>query len=171
MSPQWTGYEAMLASRTVAVQGMIDGVCAQELIAGLLYLAQVDHHAPVHLHIDSLGGSIIESLAIYDAMDQVPAPVHTHCTGRASGTALLLLAHGAPGHRTAVVGARMELVDVVAPSDAPGAALEHARSILVGHLARATGQPPDRIRRDMVASRRLGLEEAVAYGLLDGTAC
>ncbi len=80
---------------------MITDELAKYVIAQLLYLEMQDKKSPIHLRINSPGGSVTASLAILDTIAYLKPPTHTHCDSMACGMALWILATGAPGHRTA----------------------------------------------------------------------
>jgi ATP-dependent Clp protease, protease subunit len=159
--------DAWLAQRIVVLRGAIDDQHANESIAKLLFL---EHEArlPIRLHLDSLGGGVANSLAIRDTIDDLTVPVYTHVRGRADGVAVVLLAHGARGHRTASPNARMSLTPITSersPIDADE--LTRTTAILVEMLAADTGQLAETIAADMRAGRRFDAVQARDYGLVD----
>jgi ATP-dependent Clp protease protease subunit len=87
--------------RQVCLLGEIGDPTANDLIARLLFLQSQDANLPVNLTINCPGGSIVASLAIYDTIKSLSCDVETHCAGLAAGSALLLLAAGKKGKRTA----------------------------------------------------------------------
>lgn len=172
VEPTWdnagfSDVDALRERRIVVLRGPIDDHRANVVIAQLLFLDNADRKRPIHLHIDSPGGAVTSSMAIYDTIDQLSAPVHTRCTRRASGTAALILAHGAVGHRTAEVGATIGLADMSGPDGAPETELERWRGIIAEELAACTRQPKASVRADMLHARIFHVDEAVAYGLVD----
>src|SRR5689334_8353591 len=98
--------EKLLKDRIVYLGSEIDDGVANVVIAQMLYLQDQDRSAPITLYINSPGGVVTSSLAIRDTMDELGLPVQTCCIREAVGTALLLLAHGVPGKRTALPEAR-----------------------------------------------------------------
>lgn len=157
----------LLAHRIIVVRGAIDDRLATESIAKLLFL---EHEArtPLWLHLDSLGGGISNALAIRDSMDALDVPVYTHVRGRADGVAVVILAHGARGHRTASPNARISLTPITSersPIDADE--LARTEVILTEMLAADTGQTTQTIATDLRAARRFDASDARAYGLID----
>jgi ATP-dependent Clp protease, protease subunit len=142
--------------RTILLAEEITEKSTTEVIAKLLYLQHASA-APVALYIDSFGGVVVASLAIRDTIDSLGIAVHTHCLGTAGGAAMLLLAHGARGGRTATAGAQIILVEV------PGLAT------VAEMLAADTGQSVATITRDSAAGRRFDAIQARAYGLIDSS--
>ena len=91
--------QRMLGQRQILIGQAIDDECANAVIAKLLFLNMTDASRPITVFIDSPGGSITATLAIFDTILFVGAPVHTWVTGRANGGALWLFAAGAAGSR------------------------------------------------------------------------
>lgn len=160
----------LLARRIVALRGAIDDDVATRTIAQLLFLAS-ESAKPVSLWIDSPGGQVAASLAIRDTLDDLGAPVHTHCTGTAGGTAVVILAHGLRGQRTIARHGRVSFDAIAAPEGgdtvARAAELARTRAIVEQLLAVDTGRPLADVARDMAAHRRFDPDEAIAYGLVD----
>ena len=95
-------YSRLLRDRIIFVGGVIDDDMANLVTAQLLFLEGEDAEKDVHLYINSPGGSMTASLAIYDAMQYVRPQVETTCLGVAASGASLLLCAGAPGRRLAL---------------------------------------------------------------------
>ena len=85
-------YSRLLADRIVYLGTGIDDGVANAVIAQLLHLENDHPDTPISLYINSAGGSIPATLAIYDAMQFVRPPVETTCVGQAAATAAVLLA-------------------------------------------------------------------------------
>lgn len=164
----WDVFSRLLKERIIFLGTAIGDEVATVVIAQLLYLESEDRHAPIALYINSPGGLVTAALAIRDTMGNVAPPVHTVAMGQASGVALLLLAHGARGHRSALSVARMALAPLEAPRpDTDAAALARTRANIAAMFAADTGQPEATIARDSERSRTFTPDEAKAYGLID----
>ncbi|XP_039909760.1 ATP-dependent Clp protease proteolytic subunit, mitochondrial-like [Hirundo rustica] len=100
-------YSRLLRERIVCVMGPIDDSLASLVIAQLLFLQSESNKKPIHMYINSPGGSVTSGLAIYDTMQYVLTPVCTWCVGQAASMGSLLLAAGAPGLRHALPNARI----------------------------------------------------------------
>ncbi len=145
-------------------------ICAQ-----LLFLQLQDRKKEIAIYINSPGGWIEGGgLAVYDTMKHVANPIATYCLGEARGVAALLLAAGTKGRRFILPHARVMLYqpyDEVygQASDISIAAEEiiRVREKLVKILARHTGQPEERVARDLERDKWMSAEEAVAYGIAD----
>lgn len=161
--------ELLRKHRTVILRGEISDASAEEVIAKLLFLEHEDSTAPVRLYVDSPGGRVTSSLAIRDAIDELKAPVHTHCLGSAAGGALVVLAHGARGHRSASPSAALAMVPLYAPEGGRVVADEVAKldGIVNGMLASDTRRPSVVVATDVSQSRRFDAAQARAYGLID----
>ncbi len=102
----------LLKSRKVMAFGELDDKAACDIIAKLLYLAELDSDAPIMLYINSCGGCETEILAVYDVMRNISCPVETVCVGKAHGLSALLLAGGEKGRRMAYANSEIMLTQV-----------------------------------------------------------
>jgi len=113
--------------------------------------------------------------AVFDTMRYIRPAVHTFCLGQAASAAAVLLAAGAPGHRSVVPNARVLIhqpsVDVVrgqtSDLEIHAAEVSRLRRQLEDALAASTGQPVDRIHADIERDLVITADEAVAYGIAD----
>jgi ATP-dependent Clp protease protease subunit len=167
-------YSHLLSERIVYLGTEIDDGVSNALIAQILHLESEDADRPIDLYINSPGGSLTATFAVYDAMEFVRAPIATTCIGQACSTAAILLAAGARGHRSILPHARVLLHQPSARSQGaiPDLILEadevirlRAEAELV--LSHHTGQPLDTLRRDTDRDRIFTPEAAVEYGLVD----
>ena len=167
-------YSRLLADRIVYIGTEIDDGVANAVIAQLLHLASESAETPVNLYINSPGGSVSATLAVYDAMQFVAPPVATTCVGRAEWTAAVLLAGGEPGRRmmlphSSVVlhqpagQGRGTIPDLILQADE----IARVRTLLEEVLARHTGRSAAQVREDTDRSLVLPGEAAVAYGIAD----
>ena len=153
---------------------IISDLEANILISQLLYLDSRDPEKDIYLYVNSPGGSVTATLAIYDTMQYIKADISTICVGQAASGAALLLAAGAKGKRLALPHARVLIHQPVGEiggqaSDIDIQAKEIARlkeelsQMLAGH----TGQPIDVIRKDTDRDFFMSAEEAKKYGVID----
>jgi ATP-dependent Clp protease protease subunit len=167
-------YSRLLADRIVYIGTEIDDGVANAVIAQLLHLASESTEAPVNLYVNSPGGSVSATLAIYDAMQFVAPPVHTTCVGRAEWTAAVLLAGGEPGRRTMLphssvvlhqpaAQGRGTVPDLILQADE----IARVRALLEEVLARHTGRTAAQVRDDTDRSLVLAGQAAVDYGIAD----
>ena len=167
-------YSRLLKDRIVMLTSPIDDASASLIVAQLLHLESEDPGRDIAFYINSPGGSVTATLAVYDTMQLVRPAVSTVCFGMAASGGALLLAGGAPGKRFALPNARILIHQPHGGAQGQSVDIENqAREIayLRGRqeeiLAAHTGQPRDRIARDTDRDYILGAHEAVAYGLVD----
>lgn len=168
-------FSALHADRIVFVGTEIDEETANLAIAQILHLEKESYDAPVHLYINSVGGSVTGGLAIYDVMQFVRCPVRTYCVGLAASIAAVILAGGEKGSRFILPNGEV-MIHQPWVSGLGGQATDieiHARQLLRDKerlnaiLAEMTGQPVTRIEADTERDHYFTAEEAVEYGLVD----
>lgn len=167
-------YSRLLSDRIVFLGTEIDDGVANTVIAQLLHLESADPDREISLYINSPGGSVTASLAIYDTMRFVRAPISTICVGQAAATAALLLAAGAPARRGVLPHARVLLHQPATGGrgtlpDLRLAAREVARTRaeLEGLLGEHTGHDPATVASDIARDLVLTAADAVGYGVAD----
>ncbi len=148
---------------------------ANLIVAELLFLESVDPDRDISVYINSPGGSITAGLAIYDTMQFIKPDVVTICFGQAASMGALLLAAGAKGKRFSLPNSRI-LIHQPSIEGIAGQATDvkiqaeemlRMRNLLSQILADATGQPFDKIDKDVERDFILSPEQAVEYGLID----
>ncbi|MFP8962997.1 ATP-dependent Clp protease proteolytic subunit [Streptomyces nanhaiensis] len=169
-------YSKLLQERIVFLGTPIDDTCANDVMAQLVHLEHAAPERDISLYINSPGGSFTAMTAIYDTMRFVSCDIETVCLGQAASAAAVLLAAGTPGKRLVLPGARVMIHQPSLPEPVRGQArdleiqageLLRTRERLEGMLAEHTGQPLERVRRDIERDTFLDAEGAVAYGLVD----
>ena len=168
-------YSRLLSDRIVYVGTEIDDGVANVVVAQLLHLESDRPEVPINLYLNSPGGSVTATLAIYDTMQFLRSPVETTCVGQAGSSAAVLLAAGAPGRRMLLPHARVVLHQPSGGGQGAlaGPALQakgigRLRTELEHVRGRHTGQDLERLRADTERDLVLSAEEAVAYGVADG---
>ncbi len=167
-------YSRLLAERIIYLGTGIDDGVANAVIAQLLHLENDNPDTPVSLYINSAGGSIPATLAIYDAMQFIRPLVETTCVGQAAATAAVLLAGGAPGRRSILPHARVvihapaaegrgAIPDLILEADE----VERVRTMQEVILAAHTGRSTEQVRRDTDRDLILTPRAAVEYGVVD----
>lgn len=167
-------YSRLLAERIIYLGTGIDDGVANAVIAQLLHLENDNPDTPVALYINSAGGSIAATLAIYDAMQFIRPAVETTCVGQAAATAAVLLAGGAPGRRSILPHARVvihapaaegrgAIPDLILEADE----VERVRTMQEEILAAHTGRSTEQVRRDTDRDLILTPRAAVEYGVVD----
>ena len=168
-------YSRLLRDNIVFIGTPVDDQIANLITAQLLFLDAEDPERDIQLYINSPGGVITAGMAIYDTMQFVRPNVATYCVGQAASIAALLLAAGAKGKRYALPNSRVLLHEPIM-SGLSGQATDidiHAREILrmrkvINELiAKHSGQPLDKIDKDVNRDFIMDAEEAKAYGIVD----
>ncbi|MBO9556187.1 ATP-dependent Clp protease proteolytic subunit [Cellulomonas sp.] len=167
-------FSRLLSDRIVFLGTEIDDGVANVVIAQLLHLQSESSDLPIHVYINSPGGSITALLAIYDTMQYVKPDVATFCLGQAASAAAVLLAAGTPGNRHVLEHARVLLHQPSGGAEGTAADLEiqageilRLRAQVDDVLARHTGQTVEKLRRDTERDLILTAQQAVDYGLAD----
>jgi ATP-dependent Clp protease protease subunit len=167
-------YSRLLKDRIIFLGTAIDDIVANTVIAQLLFLEADDPDKDIYLYVNSPGGIVTAGLAIYDTMHYIKCPVSTICIGQAASMGALLLSAGTKGKRFSLPHARIMIHQPMGGFQGQATDIEiHAREILKmkdtlnGILAKATGQPIEKIRTDTDRDFFMSGEDAKAYGLVD----
>ncbi len=168
-------YSRLLKENIIFLGTPIDDQVANLIIAQMLFLAAEDPERDISLYINSPGGSITAGLAILDTMRLVEPDIVTYCIGQAASMGAVLLAAGTKGKRFTLPHSRI-LIHQPSMSGLAGQATDidiyakeilRMREILNGILADATGQPVERIARDVERDYIMESQAAVDYGIVD----
>jgi ATP-dependent Clp protease protease subunit len=167
-------YSRLLKDRVVFLTGTIDDAVANLVVAQLLHLESEDVDKDIQLYVNSPGGEMTALFAIYDTMQFVKPAVATTCVGQAASSAAVLLAAGTSGKRFTLPHARVLIHQPWGGVQGQSIDIEIAarevmaqRRQMIETLARHTGQPGDRVERDIDRDFILRGEDAVEYGLVD----
>jgi ATP-dependent Clp protease protease subunit len=158
--------------------GVFDPVITDPLanatIQQLLYLQYENRTQEIHFYINSPGGSVTATLAIYDTMQFLECPISTYCVGTAASGAAILLAGGTKGKRYALPHARLMLHQPwgqvggqASDVDIAMNELLRMREALNNILSKHTGRTAEEIERETERDRYFTAEEAKAFGLVD----
>ena len=166
--------DMLLENRIVFLIGEITYQRAAEVIMKMLYLDNLKRNSEISLYVNSPGGSVDDTMAVYDTMRFVSSPVATYCIGRAQSGAALILAAGTKGSRFALPHAKVMLHQPWGGVSGQAADIKiQAQEILKAKvmineiLARHTGQTVERIAAETERDRYMTAEEAREYGLID----
>jgi ATP-dependent Clp protease protease subunit len=167
-------FSRLLKDRIIFIGTPIDDAGANLVIAQLLFLEAEDPDKDIHLYINSPGGSVTASLAIYDTMQFVKPAIETICMGQAASGAALLLAAGTKGKRMALPHSRIMIHQPYGGTQGQATDIQiQAKEILRMReeldriIAHHTGQPLERVEKDSDRDFFMSPEEAKAYGLVD----
>jgi len=168
-------YSRLLKEHIIFLGSPIDDDVANVIVAQLLFLASEDPAKDISIYINSPGGSITAGLAILDTMNLVEPAINTYCIGQAASMAAVLLASGTKGKRFSLPNSRI-MIHQPSMHGVEGQASDiaiHAkeilrmREILNGILAEKTGQPIERIAKDVDRDYIMEAPQAVEYGMID----
>jgi ATP-dependent Clp protease protease subunit len=167
-------FSRLLKERIVFLGGPIDDNMANLVIAQLLFLQSEDPDKDISLYINSPGGVVYSGLAIYDTIQYIKPQVATICIGIAASMAALLLASGAKGKRYALPNSRVMIHQPHGGAEGQAVDIEiQAKEILrlreIGNdiLVKHTGQPLEKIERDVDRNFWMSATDAKKYGIID----
>ena len=171
---QLTLGDLLLENRIILLQGEIYDGNANEVVMKLLYLQSENRRKDIHFYLNSPGGSVTATLAIYDTMQVLSCPVATYCVGLCASGAAVLLAGGTKGKRYALPHAKMmihqpygQVGGQVSDIEIQAKEILKTREMLNQILAQHTGQPIERIAKDTDRDFYMNAQEAKEYGLVD----
>lgn len=172
---QWVDiWNVLYRERIIFLGQYIDEEFGNQVVATMLYLDSVDSTKPLYLYINCPGGDITPCMAIFDTMESIKSPVGTLALGYAYNNAGLLLAAGAKGMRTAMPLTRVALMSPA--GSARGQAddiineareLSRVRNYVYEQVSKKTGQPLDKVMKDLSRIKRFSAKEALDYGIID----
>jgi len=168
-------YSRLLKENIVFIGTPIDDNVANLVIAQILFLAAEDPEKDISLYINSPGGVTTSGMAILDTMNLVEPDIVTYCVGQAASMAAVLLAAGTRGKRYSLPYSRIlihqphatGLGGQAADIDIQARDILRTREILNQILADATGQPLEKIERDVDRDYIMDSRQALAYGIID----
>ncbi|MCA9074144.1 MAG: ATP-dependent Clp protease proteolytic subunit [Planctomycetaceae bacterium] len=166
--------DLLLENRIIFLDGPIHDGNANLIVMKLLYLQSENRHQDIHFYINSPGGSVTATLAIYDTMAYLEPAVSTYCVGLAASGAAILMAGGEKGKRFILPHAKMmihqpygQVGGQVSDIEIQAQQILDTRETLNKILASHTGQPLDVIAKDTERDRYLNAMQAKEYGLVD----
>ena len=166
--------DMLLENRIVFLIGEISYQRAAEVIMKMLYLDNLKRSTEISLYINSPGGSVDDTMAIYDTMRFVGSPIATYCIGRAQSGAAIILSAGTKGKRHALPHAKIMLHQVWGGVSGQAADIKiqaeeiiKAKRMINELLAKHTGQPIEKIATETERDRYMTAQEAHEYGLID----
>lgn len=167
--------DRLLADRIIFLGTPIDDQVANDIIAKMLYLEYESSTTDINFYINSPGGSVTATFAIYDTIKSIKPDVTTVCIGQASGTAALLIASGAKGKRFAQPSCRFLINRLRGPDKLSHGEdffiqqneLERMRKLLVKTFAEESGKSPKLFVNALRSEVILSAQGAVEYGLVD----
>jgi len=166
--------DMLLENRIVFLIGEISYQRAAEVIMKMLYLDNLKRETEISLYVNSPGGSVDDTMAIYDTMRFISSPVATYCIGRAQSGAAIILAAGTKGSRFALPHAKIMLHQVWGGVSGQAADIKiqaeeilKAKKMINELLAKHSGQSIEKIAAETERDRYMTAREAHQYGLID----
>jgi ATP-dependent Clp protease protease subunit len=165
-----------IKQRKIFLWGPVTDASAKDITEKLLYLQAVAPGKEIYFYINTPGGSITAGMAVYDTMQLISSPITVIVTGMAASMGSILLSGAPKGRRLLFPHARVLIHQPLISGRFSGPAtdiniqaqeMEKLRAELNDILARASGQPIERINQDTDRDFYLNAEEAIAYGLAD----
>lgn len=167
-------YSRLLKDRIIFLGGPISDAVANTVIAQFLFLEHQDPKENITIYINSPGGTVTGTLAMYDTMQFVKCDVSTVCIGIAASGAALILAGGTKGKRFTLPNSEVMIHQVMGEAGGQATEIEiSAKHILKIKdklnqlLAKHTGQPLKKIEKDTDRDFYMNPEEAKEYGIVD----
>jgi len=167
-------WSRLLKDRIVFLGTAVDDYVANLIVAQLLFLEKEDPDKDIDFYIHSPGGSVSAGLAIYDAMQIIKPDVATICVGMAASMGAVLLAGGAKDKRHCLKNARVMIHQASGGFQGTAADINVQvrevnwyMGVITEIIAKHSGQPAEKVGKDMDRDYWLGAEEAVNYGLVD----
>jgi ATP-dependent Clp protease protease subunit len=166
--------DLLLENRIVFLDGPIHDGSANLIVMKLLFLQSENRHQDIHLYVNSPGGSVSATMAIYDTMQFLDCEIATYCVGLAASGGAVVLAGGTKGKRFALPHSKMmihqpygQVGGQVSDIEIQAKDILETRDLLNEILAKHTGQPIEVIARDTDRDRYLTALQAKDYGLVD----
>jgi ATP-dependent Clp protease protease subunit len=167
-------YSRLLKERVIFVVGPVEDQMANLIVAQLLFLESENPDKDISLYINSPGGSVSAGLAIYDTMQFIKPDVSTICIGLAASMGAVLLAGGKKEKRYMLPNSRAMIHQPWGGFQGQATDISiQAREMLLTRerlnkiLAEHTGQPIEKIAQDTERDNFMGVEAAIAYGIVD----
>jgi ATP-dependent Clp protease protease subunit len=167
-------YSRLLKDRIIVLSDEVNHVTASLIIAQLLFLEAEDPDKDIQFYINSPGGSVSSGWGVYDTMQHVKPDISTICVGMAASMGAFLLSAGAKGKRFALPNSEIMIHQPLGGVKGQASDIKiHAEYILKSRdrlnniLSTNTGQPIEKIEKDVERDYFMSAEEAKEYGIVD----
>ena len=169
-------YSKLLKERIVLLNGPVEDVTSNLIVAQLLYLESDNAEKDIYFYINSPGGVITSGMAIYDTIKMISSDVTVIVTGMAASMGSILLSAAEKGNRYLYPHSYVMIHQPLIAGQLRGPAvdihihaqyLEQLRTRLNKILSDASGQPLEKIEEDTDRDFYMTAEEAIEYGLAD----
>ena len=167
-------FSRLLKDRIIFVDGEINDMSADLVVAQLLFLEAQNPDKDISLYINSPGGSVTAGLAIYDTMQHIRPDVQTICLGQCASMGAVLLAGGAKNKRYALPSSRVmihqpwggvqgQAVDI----NIQAKEIVRLKKLTIKYFAENIGKTEKQVAADMERDFFMSAEEALTYGIID----
>jgi len=167
-------YSRLLKDRIIFLGTEIDDSIANIVIAQLLFLEAADPDKDIYIYINSPGGSVSSTIAIYDTIQYIRSDVSTICIGMAASGAALILTSGAKGKRFALPNSRIMMHQPlggvqgqVTDIEIQARELKRIKDTINKLLTHHTGQKLEKVEKDTDRDFYMTAQESKEYGLVD----
>ena len=167
-------YSRLLNERIIFLGTPVDDQIANLIVAQMIHLESEDPDKDISIYVNSPGGSVYAGLAIYDTMQYIKPDVQTICVGIAMSMGAIILAGGTEGKRMALPNAKILIHQVSGgfQGQATDIEIQARETIAIKRrleeiTAFHTGQPLDKVSKDMERDFFMTAEEAMKYGIID----
>jgi len=167
-------YSRLLEDRVVFLGTPINDDVANSVIAQLLFLEKQDQKKDIILYVNSPGGQVTSTLAMYDTMQYVGPDISTVCLGMAASGGAVILMGGAKGKRFALPHAEIMIHQPLGGTEGQATDIaihaEHiinTKNLLNELIAKHSGRPLDQVKTDTERDKFMSAQEALNYGLID----
>ena len=167
-------YNRLYRERIIFLGQEIDDEICNQIIAVMLFSDSEDSSKPLYLYINSPGGSVIAGLALYDTMQHIASPVITCNIGMAASMASFILGAGERGKRIALPNSRVMIHQPMGGSEGQAEDIRveaeqilKIKGTLVTMYSQMTGNPREKIIKDLDRDNYMSAQEALSYGLID----
>ena len=167
-------YSRLLEERIIFLGTPINDDIANSVIAQLLFLEKENPKKDITLYVNSPGGQVTSTLAMYDTMQYVQPDISTVCLGMAASGGAIILMGGQKGKRFALEhseimihqplgGTEGQATDIAIHADH----IIQTKDLLNQLIAKHSGQKLEKVKVDTERDKFMKAEDALKYGLID----
>lgn len=167
-------YSLLLKNRIVMMGSPVNSASANLIVAQLLFLDREDNEKAIQMYVNSPGGEVYAGMAIYDAMQEVRAPVSTVAVGQTASFGTIILVAGEAGMRYSLPHATIHMHQPhggtqgqVTDMQIVVEEFQRLKQISIDIFVKHTGQDAASIERDLDRDRFMSPQQALEYGLID----
>src|SRR3990167_6172467 len=168
-------YSRLLEERIVFLGTPINDDVANSIIAQLLFLEKEDAKKDIILYVNSPGGQVSSTLAMYDTMQYVKPDISTVCLGMAASGGAIILMGGAKGKRFALEHSEIMIHQPLGGTEGQATDIAiHAdhiiktKDLLNQMIAKHSGQKLEKVKNDTERDKFMSAKDALDYGIIDG---